>query len=35
MLCYNNLNLYLYDKNIVVNVSMLKELVNMCYIDLY
>ena len=27
LLCYDNLNLYLYDKDIVVNVPMLKELI--------
>ena len=28
LLCYDNLNLCLYDKDIIVNVSMIKELVN-------
>ncbi len=27
LLCYDNLNLYLYDKDIVVNVPLLKELI--------
>lgn len=27
LLCYYNLNLYLYHKSIVVNVSLLKELI--------
>ncbi|MGN1379049.1 MAG: hypothetical protein ACI4XR_01450 [Bacilli bacterium] len=27
LLCYDNLNLYLYDKDIIVNVPLLKELI--------
>lgn len=27
LLCYDNFNLYLYDKNIIVNVPVLKELI--------
>lgn len=27
LLCYDNLNLYLYDKDVVVNVPLLKELI--------
>lgn len=27
LLCYDNLNLCLYDKNVIVNVPMLKELI--------
>lgn len=27
MLCYDNLSLYLYDKNIIVNMTVLKELI--------
>lgn len=33
LLCYDNLNLYSYDKNIIVNVPVLKELVNKYDID--
>ena len=28
LLCYDNLNLYLYNKNIVINAPMLKKLIN-------